>query len=132
MGTRNHPIRSNQPCFVTAVTRNREPIFGNSQAAELFLTELGRLREKLEFALLGYVVMPDHIHVVIVPSPIASLSSIMQAVKGRFSRLWNSQSERDGALWQSRYYESAVRTEEQLIRWLEYVAHNPIRAGLAS
>ena len=131
MGTRNHPALPNQPYFVTAVIRNRLPIFRDRQAAELILAELERLRNELGFALLGYVVMPDHLHLVVVPSAKADLSRIMQSVKGRFARFWNRQSGHEGGLWQPRYYESAVRAEAQLIRWLEYVAHNPVQAGLA-
>ncbi len=132
MGTRNHPLVCNQPFFVTAVTRNRQTIFRDHNAADLMLTELARLRQELRFALLGYVVMPDHIHLILVPGEAASLSQIMQLVKGRFTRAWNERRSRTGSLWQPRYYESAVRTQEQLFRWLEYIDRNPIEAGLAA
>ncbi len=132
MGTRNHPALPNQPYFVTAATRDRQPIFRNRQAAELMLIELGRLRDELGFALLAYAVMPDHIHLIIVPSITDDLSRIMQSVKGGFARLWNRQLGRQGSLWQPRYYESAVRTHAQLKRWLEYTDRNPVQAGLAA
>ncbi|MBI2913044.1 MAG: transposase [Chloroflexi bacterium] len=132
MGTRNHPLVSNQPFFVTVVTRNRQPIFHDHNAADLMLTELWRLREELRFALLGYVVMVDHIHLILVPGEAASLSQIMQLVKGRFARAWNERRSRTGSLWQSRYYESAVRTQEQLTSWIEYIDRNPLEAGLVA
>ncbi len=131
MGTRNHPALPNQPYFVTAATRDRQPIFRNRQAAELMLTELGRLRDELGFALLAYAVMPDHLHLVLVPSAKADLSRIMQSVKGRFARFWNGQSGHEGGLWQPRYYESAVRTQKQLTQWLGYIDRNPVQARLA-
>lgn len=131
MGTRNHPALPNQPYFVTAATRDRQPIFRNRQAAELMLTELGRLRDELGFALLAYAVMPDHLHLVLVPSAKADLSRIMQSVKGRFARFWNRQSGHEGGLWQPRYYESAVRTQKQLTQWLGYIDRNPVQARLA-
>lgn len=132
MGTRGHPDLPSQPYFVTAATVNRQPMFRNRQAAELMLAELGRLRHELDFALLAFVVMPDHVHLLLVPSAKADLSRIMQSVKGRFARLWNQRCRRTGSLWQSRYYESAVRTEAQLTRWIEYIHRNPVQAGLAS
>ena len=132
MGTRNHPALPNQPYFVTAATRDRQPIFRNRQAAELMLTELGRLRDELGFALLAYAVMPDHIHLIIVPSTTEDLSRIMQSVKGGFARLWNKELGCQGSIWQPRYYESAVRTEAQLTRWLDYTDRNPVQAGLAA
>lgn len=130
MGTRNHPIQSNQPYFVTTITRKRQPIFRDHHAAGLFLAELGRLRSDLGFALLGYAVMPDHVHLVVVPADSANLREIMRVVKGRFARLWNHRCGQSGSLWQLRYYESAVRTEQQLVQWLKYIDDNPVHAGL--
>lgn len=95
------------------------------------LKELGRLRDELGFSLLAYVVMPDHIHLLVVPSAVADLSRIMQSVKGRFARLWNRGLGRQGGIWQPRYYESAVRTQAQLKKWVEYIHRNPVQAGLA-
>jgi putative transposase len=131
MGTRNHPVVPNQPYFVTAATRNRRPVFRSRQAADLMLAQMGRLRDELAFLLLAYGVMPDHIHLIIVPGDVADLSEIMQSIKGRFARLWNKQMGHQGSVWQPRYYESAVRTETQLKRWIEYIHQNPVRAGLA-
>lgn len=85
--------------------------------------ELVRLRDELGFALLAYAVMPDHLHLLVAPSAAVDLSRIMQSIKGRFARLWNRQSRTVGSLWQPRYYESAVRTEAQLWRWIEYINH---------
>ena len=132
MGTRSHPLVSNQPYFVTAATRNRQPIFRDLQVAEMMLSELGRLRDEMGFALLAYALMPDHLHLLIVPSESAVLSRIMQSVKGRFARLWNQRLSQVGGLWQPRYYESAVRTEAQLRRWIQYIDENPVKAGLAA
>lgn len=131
MGTRAHPTIPNQPYFVTAATSNRRPIFGDREAAELMLAELSRLRDALGFALLAYAVMPNHLHLLVVPSESADLSQIMQFVKGRFARVWNSKMGHQGSLWQPRYYESAVRTEQQLMRWIDYIEQNPVQARLA-
>ena len=132
MGTRYHPAVGNHPCFVTAVTKERRPVLRNPRAADLMLSELGRLRDELDFALLAYGIMPDHIHLVIVPGTVANLSRTMQSIKGRFARRWNQRLGRRGCIWQPRYYESAVRTEAQLLNWVEYIHQNPIRAGLAA
>lgn len=132
MGTRKHPVLENQPYFVTATTRGRRPIFGERLAADLMLTELSRLRDELGFALLAYAVMPDHLYLILVPGPTARLTRIMQFVKGRFARLWNERRGGHGSVWQPRYYESAILTEVQLARWIEYIHSNPVRAGLAA
>jgi len=106
-------------------------VFANDHAARLFLTGLERLRRNLGFAILGYVVMPDHVHLVVVPADGAQLGAIMRLVKGRFAREWNHQCGESGSIWQPRYYESAVRSEQQLVQWLKYIDGNPVHAGLA-
>lgn len=85
MGTRNHPILENQPYFVTATVRDRRPIFQKREAAELLVRELDELRERTGFALLAYAIMPDHVHLLLVPGLAATLSQIMQFIKGRFA-----------------------------------------------
>lgn len=132
MGTRYHNVLENQPYFVTATTLRRAPLFRSHEAADLLLQEVDRLRGELGFALLAYAVMPDHLHLILVPGPADGLAQIMQFVKGRFARLWNERRNTPGSVWQPRYYESAVRTEVQLARWLDYVNYNPVRAGLAA
>jgi len=132
MGTRRHVTLQNQPYFVTARTAQRRPLFRDHRAARLFLQELQRCREESEFLLLSFVVMPDHVHLVLVPGPRAGLSTIMRYVKGRFARTFNLACGRAGAVWQPRFYESAVRTEAQLERWVRYIEENPVREGLAA
>jgi len=132
MGTRYHPGVAGYPYFVTAATKGRRPILGDPRAADLLVQELVRLRDELGFALLAYAVMPDHLHLLVVPSAAVDLSRIMQSIKGGFARLWNRQSGSAGSLWQARFYESAVRTEAQLWRWIEYINQNPVKAGLAA
>ena len=132
MGTRCHIALENQPYFVTARTVQRRPLFHDRRAARLFLQELQACREELGFLLLSFVVMPDHVHLVLVPGPRADLPRIMQYVKGRFARTFNLARGGMGAVWQPRFFEAAVRTEAQLERWLRYIEENPVRAGLAA
>ncbi len=131
MGTRSHPTVANQPFFVTATTARRRPLFGDPKAAQLLISEILWSRREMGFALLAYVIMPDHIHLIVVPTTGASLSVVMQGIKGRFARIWNERAGCKGTMWQPRFYESGVRTESQLVRWVEYIHNNPVEAGLA-
>ena len=132
MGTRRHITLENQPYFVTVRTAQRRPLFRDRRAAGLFLQKLQRCREESGFLLLSFVVMPNHVHLVLVPGPGGDLSRIMQYVKGRFARTFNLARGGMGAVWQPRFYESAVRTEAQLERWVRYIEENPVREGLAA
>jgi putative transposase len=130
MGTWHHPQIDGAAFIVTAVVHERASVFRSRGACRLFLRELTLLRNELSFRLLAWVIMPDHVHLLVAPSPQAQLRTIMQGSKGRFARRWNELTYRRGSLWQARYYESTVRTEAQLIRWVEYIESNPVKAGM--
>ncbi len=132
MGTRSHPIASRLPYFVTFATYGRLPVFRDAAAARLFLGELRKLRGELKFLLLGYVVMPDHVHLVIVPGSAVGLAKVMQYVKGRFARFYHARIGGEGKLWQNRYYETVIRDEASLLQRVQYMEGNPVRAGLVS
>ena len=81
--------------------------------------------------MLSYVIMPDHVHVVVVRGPGDNISAVMRYVKGRFARLYNAHRNTDGAVWQPRFYDVAIRNERELMTRIRYVEENPVRAGLA-
>jgi putative transposase len=131
MGTRNHVDLPNEAYFITTATYDRVPSFAKPETAEAFVEELLRLRSELGFLLLSYVVMPDHVHLLIVPGPNAGLARVMQHAKGRFARRFNASNGGQGKLWQARYYETMVRDEDSLQRRVDYIEDNPVEAGLA-
>ena len=71
--------------FVTSVTWERRPIFRSDRAAFLFLETLFGYRDRGIFRLYEFVVMPDHIHMLLAPRPTVALERAMQFVKGGFS-----------------------------------------------
>jgi len=101
-------------------------------AANLFVKELLSLRNELGFLLLSYVIMPEHVHLILVPGPTAALPKVMQHIKGRFARRFNRLTRAQGKVWQSRYYESIMRDERSLVAAVEYIDQNPVVAGLAA
>ena len=131
MGTRHHVTLENRAFFVTTRTARGIPLFRDRGTAELFLEEARRCREEIGFLLLSFVVMPDHVHLLLVPGSTADLPQIMRYIKGRFARALNLTRGAAGAIWQQRFFESAARTEAQLKRWVRYIEDNPVRSGLA-
>jgi putative transposase len=107
-------------------------VFSDHPTTQLFIDELLALRDELGFLLISYVVMPDHVHLILVPGPGAGLARIMQHVKGRFARRLHERNGDQGSLWQPRYYETVIRDEASLLRRVDYVEQNPVAAGLAS
>ena len=74
--------------------------------------------------------MPDHFHAILVPEPRDTISAVMRYIKGTFARRYNAANDSGGAVWQPRFYDSAIRSERELMVRIRYVEENPVRAGL--
>ena len=78
----------------------------------------------------GWVVMPNHVHVVATPRPDRSLSSVIHSWKSFSATSINRLLHRKGKLWAEEYFDRAIRNEEHFRRTLAYVAGNPVKARL--
>jgi putative transposase len=127
--------------FVTTTVSGRRPLFRNPENASILLQVIYNQRKRKRFYLLGFVIMPEHLHLMIVPRQGNELSFIMQEVKKGSARLINSLGVRDdpeyyqrnskrGKVWMDKYYESIIRSEEDFSQRLEYMANNPVKRGL--
>ena len=117
------------PSLVTTNTRDRTRIFASAGACRLLVRTIYEVRAGVEYRLLAFAIMPDHVHL-LVAAP--SLGRLVQLIKGRFARAYNVMTGGSGAVWQSRYHERTLRTEEALYGAIEYVHNNPVVAELAS
>ena len=118
--------------FVTTVTRERKMIFQDPKLCRILLITIEYYKNIFDYLVLGYCLMPDHLHLILKPGPKFNLSMIMKMVKGSFSRKVNRLANCTGSLWQSRYYEEQIRNEKQLTVQLEYVHQNPVAEELVS
>ena len=80
---------------------------------------------------IAYVVMPDHLHALLVPREGTWISRLMQSIKGCTARLVNERLDRRGPLWQRSFFGRMIRDERQLLETVNYVHMNPVIAGLA-
>ena len=86
------------------------------------------MRRKYGFVVHGYVVMPEHVHLLLGEPSHATLATALQAIKQGVSRKLSS---RDGeAFWQERYYDFNVFSETKRIEKLRYMHRNPVTRGL--
>jgi putative transposase len=74
--------------------------------------------------------MPDHIHLILQPYGQHDLSYIMKMIKGSFARKYNKIRFQYGKVWQDRYYETGIRGSLELIKKVEYIHNNPVRANI--
>jgi putative transposase len=113
--------------FTTAVTANRRRLFQTERNAELLLRILQDNRQQGRFRLHAYVIMPDHIHLLLTPSENVSLEKAMQYIKGGFSFQIKSPFD----VWERSFKEHRIKDEQDYIHHLHYIEQNPVRAGLS-
>jgi len=113
--------------LATSITYERRPLFKVHKTAELFIETLQHYRHEGHFKLHAFVVMPDHVHLLITPQRIA-LERAMQLIKGGFSHRLGSKF----PIWQKSYKDHRCRDASEFIARKDYVHMNPVRARLVT
>jgi putative transposase len=93
--------------------------------ADLFISTLFQHRDKNRFQLHAFVVMPDHVHVLITPATDQSTAKCVQYIKGGYSFAVRKQSA--GEIWHSGYHEHRIRDADDYDTQLLYIQNNPAR-----
>jgi putative transposase len=112
--------------FVTSVTIQRLPIFRREANAKLLIDTLAHYRDEGKFLLYEFVIMPDHIHVLLMPAEEISLERAMQLIKGGFSFRMKDR----GSIWQPSFTNHRIRDWDDYERHREYIRMKS-RAGAA-
>ena len=131
--------------FITSSCYHRRPILGTAQRRSLFLEVLEQVRRRYRFVVVGYVVMPEHFHLLISEPQKGTPSTVMQVLKQRFARrilkrlraradpaqgqLWD-QVLAEGHVWQRRFYDFVVWSHAKRLEKLRYIHRNPVKRGL--
>ncbi|MEO8737404.1 MAG: transposase [Edaphobacter sp.] len=112
-----------QTFALTTITHNRLRIFQRTANAELCLSILFRYREQGRYLLHGFVIMPDHLHVLLTPAE--SIERSAQFIKGGLSFAMRNQFR--GDIWQKGFNEHRIRDMQDFQNQLLYIANNPAR-----
>ncbi len=115
--------------FITASTFQRSLLFCKEPMARLFVEVLFHYRDKKNYLLHEFVLMPDHFHLLI--SPVLSLERSLQLIKGGFSYRAKREVGHSGEIWQLSYYDRRVRDIEDYDNFKYYMRRNPVKRGLA-
>ncbi len=131
--------------FITTSCYRRLPLLGIPRNRDLFLRVLEQVRRRYRFLVLGYVVMLEHVHLLISEPERDNPSTVMQAIKQGFARrllarlrkaenlqqlsLWTGPLERR-RIWQPRFYDFVVFSEKKRVEKLRYMHRNPVKRGL--
>jgi len=111
---------SGQTHFITFCCFRRRQHFVSDSACKCFAASLERVRRSYRVRVLGYVIMPEHVHLLVSEPGRATLAAMIQAV----SRRLIGDAEH---FWQKRYYDFNVRTYDQFIEKLRYIHRNPVK-----
>ena len=129
------PIRHfhlrDHPYMTTTVTIEREPIFKNSKVADTLLETILFGKRRRWYYLLSFVIMPDHIHLIIIPSE-KNISGCMKSIKGFSARQINKLLTTIGSIWQEGFYDYILDTEEKVVNKIKYIEENPVRKGIVT
>ncbi|MGB0044310.1 MAG: transposase [Terriglobales bacterium] len=146
--------------FITCSCFHRQPQLDTPERRDLFLSILEEARQKYCFVVHGYVVMPEHFHLLITEPEVGDPSVVMKVLKERFTKKLRAKRVKDegapliaeGApliapfamsgiprgtsrpeppkIWQKRFYDFNVWTEQKHIEKLRYIHRNPVQRGL--
>jgi putative transposase len=111
---------------------NHMPIVHQTADYEIYLAHLRRAAEENHVAVHGYVVMTTHIHLLVTPAEMGTLSSMMQSLGARYTKFFNRSYQRSGTLWNGRYSSFLVDTDRYWLTCLRYIEQNPVRANMVS
>jgi len=114
--------------FLTFSCYRRQALLMRQGAYELFARELEAVRLRYGFVVAGYVLMPEHVHLLVGEPRRSLLSMALQVLKQQTSRKLKQRG--DLQFWQRRYYDFNVHNEEKRIEKLRYMHRNPVKRGL--
>lgn len=113
--------------FLTFSCYRRKSLFAASLARNTFVEALEAMRIRAVIDIHGYVVMPEHVHLLVGEPENRLLSNAVQGLKQSVSyRLGNG----DSSFWEARYYDFNVFSEKKRIEKLRYLHRNPVTRGL--
>jgi putative transposase len=118
---------SGQSHFVTFGCYHRRPLLTTDTSRQTFETALERVRISFDLCVYGYVVMPEHVHLLMGEADRKLLSDALKSLKQGVSRRLIGEADH---FWEKRYYDYNVRNRQQFAQKLGYIHRNPVKRGL--
>jgi putative transposase len=122
--------RTTRTFFATTRTHSGRRLLQSERNAELLIEVLRSCVAEHKFKLLDFVIMPDHIHLLMALQDQMSIEKAMQLIKGRFSYLLKKDYGYLGDVWQHGFSEVRADDSGSRQKYREYIAQNPVKAGL--
>ena len=136
-----HPARNAAPAnilnpsrifFATTKTSMGRRLLQSERNAALLIDVLRSLVSEQKFMLHDFVIMPDHVHLLIEVDGDMTIEKAMQLIKGRFSHRLSHEFGYKGDVWQRGFTEVQVLNKQNFEAHRAYIAENPVKAGLVA
>jgi putative transposase len=131
MSTPRHRTAPGASYFVTTKCWQGETIFQVPENVEILIRTLLHYRERSAYLLHEFVVMPNHLHLLLTPSSTTSLEKSVQLIKGASSHEIHKLRGRRMEIWQQGFHDWTVRDASDWATKAQYIALNPVKAGRA-
>ncbi|MBW8894015.1 MAG: transposase, partial [Burkholderiales bacterium] len=125
-------ILPGQPHHVILRGNNRQAIFFSDHDREHLLATLAEATAQYRVAVHAYVLMDNHLHLLLTPPTADALSRMMQSLGRRYVGWFNARHQRSGTLWEGRFRAGLIEGERHLLACMRYIELNPVRAGLCT
>jgi len=123
-------IQTGAAYHVVARANRSEFILESKENKEMFMNVFLRAKKKFNFRLNHFVVMGNHIHLLIVPLGETNLSDLMQWILGVFAKRYNWVYKLKGHIWYDRFKSKVIRSFGQFFNTFLYISNNPVKALL--
>lgn len=120
------------PQHVIQRGNNREPCFLAKQDYRRYLGDLKEVADKQQCRIHAYVLMTNHVHLLVTPEKEYGIGHMMQALGRRYVHYINKTYRRTGTLWEGRYKASLIDSDAYLLVCMRYIELNPIRANIVA
>lgn len=109
---------------------NREPCFYAEEDYSVYLEFLQLTSERTGCRIHAYVLMTNHVHLLVTPMLDYGISAMMQGLGKRYVQYINASYRRSGTLWEGRYKASLIDSQAYLLSCIRYIELNPVRADM--
>lgn len=126
------PVVVDIPLHIVQRGNNRNPCFFCPADYQVYLSMLQEALSEFACTVHAYVLMPNHIHLLVSPDDTGAPAALMKRVGQRYVQYINRRYRRVGTLWQGRYHSSLVDSDGYFLTCQRYIELNPVRAGIVT
>jgi REP element-mobilizing transposase RayT len=117
--------------LITCTCFQKLPKLGEEKHRDVFVRLMEELRVKFRFAIVGYVVMPDHFRLLMREPEIDTAANAVETLQARYRRRYNNSARSDEQVWENRFSDTHIVGAEAVAATLASMHAEPVKAGLA-